>query len=601
MKKTIMMRLFLAALAVSASAETAHGSPNSIQPVLDPLTVSLVFDIAGRGDGGFNDLACAGVERAASEFGVQPVFVEHKRNLELNRALEQAASETDVIIGVGFAFSDRLNRLAALHPDKRFVCVDYAPKTDGEGRIQEPPRNLAGLMFREEEGAFLVGALAALKSRTARIGFIGGMDCPIIRKFQAGFLAGAGAVRPDVRVLSEFAGLTGSAFTDPEKGYEIAMRLYAKEADVIFHASGATGSGVFRAAREMNRLVIGVDIDESGKAPGLVLTSMTKNIDAAVYEAVRSCIQGEFGGGLRSLGLKEKGVGFVISEMNRDLIPRDILERVRSLESEIASGERVVPAVGTANRAVSREGLVEILDRLAEEIVDGLNSLDRDLKEAAESLSGLHLRSDAARRTLKGFYSRHPTVIDCGTAGERGILLAIEPQAHQASEGEDISGQAHMIRLLGTRRPVMSGVFRSVEGPEAAVIHQPVFSKNGVFTGSVFALFAPEYILAGVIGPVVSNLPVEVFLMQTDGRMVYSRDASETGLNLLTDETEQFSSGRSELARKLSAAETGDATFLSSRGAGEDSRSLRAVWRTISLHGAEWRLVVTAAEGATED
>lgn len=601
MRKMILMPLFLAAMTVSLAGASADAAPISIQPVPDPLTVSLVFDIAGRGDGGFNDLACAGVERAASEFGIQPVFVEHKRNLELNRALERAASETDVIIGVGFAFSDRLNRLAVLHPDKRFVCVDYAPRTDGEGRVQEPPRNLAGLMFREEEGAFLVGALAALKSRTARIGFIGGMDCPIIRKFHAGFLAGAGAVRPDVRVLSEFAGLTGSAFTDPEKGYEIAMRLYAKEADVIFHASGATGAGVFRAAREMNRLVIGVDIDESGKAPGLVLTSMTKNIDLAVYEAVRSCIQGEFRSGLWNMGLKERAVGIVVNDANRTLISPDILNRVRALESEIASGERVVPAAGTANRAVSREGLVEILDRLAGEIGDGLNSLDRDLKEAAESLSGLDLKSDAARQTLKRLYSRHPTVIDCGTAGDRGILLAIEPQAHQASEGEDVSGQAHMIRLLGTHRPVMSGVFSSVEGPEAAVIHQPVFSRYGVFTGSVFALFAPEYILAGIVGPVVSNLPVEVFLMQTDGRMVFGGNAAETGLNLLRDETEHASPGRSELARKSSAAETGDAVFLSGREAGEDSRSRRAVWRTISLHGAEWRLLVTAAEGATEN
>src|SRR5512145_1358725 len=227
-----------------------------------PLKVVLIFDIGGRGDGGFNDSAYTGLEKAVAELGVKAVYVEHKRNLELDLALSQAAaSDAGVIIGVGFAFSDKLNQLAVRYPEKKFICVDYSVKHDDKGRIIPPPANLAGLTFREEEGSYLVGAMAALTSKTGKIGFIGGMDSPLIRRFQAGYLAGASAVRPDVRVLSRYAGMTGQAFNDPPGGYRIATRMYRDGADIIYHAAGGTGAGVFRAAKEMNRLAIGVDSD----------------------------------------------------------------------------------------------------------------------------------------------------------------------------------------------------------------------------------------------------------------------------------------------------------------------------------------------------
>lgn len=172
-----------------------------VSPVHNPTPpkVTLIFDMGGRGDGGFNDSAYRGLEKAVAELGVKAVYIEHKRNLELEHAVNQAAaSDAGMIIGVGFAFSDTLKKLAEHYPQKKFVCVDYSAAYDDTGRIAPLPANLAGLQFREEEGSYLVGAIAALKSKTGTIGFIGGMDSPIIRKFQAGYLAGARAVRPDI-------------------------------------------------------------------------------------------------------------------------------------------------------------------------------------------------------------------------------------------------------------------------------------------------------------------------------------------------------------------------------------------------------------------
>lgn len=191
MKRIWMVFSLMMALAAPFVAAQASPAQNS-----NPLKVALFFDIGGRGDGGFNDSAYNGLEKAVAVLGVKADYIEHKRNLELEHDLiRAAASEAGMIIGVGFAFSDTLNKLAAQYPHKKFVCVDYSVKYDDKGRIAPLPANLAGLLFREEEGSYLVGAVAALKSKTGKIGFIGGMDSPIIRKFQAGYLAGASAVR----------------------------------------------------------------------------------------------------------------------------------------------------------------------------------------------------------------------------------------------------------------------------------------------------------------------------------------------------------------------------------------------------------------------
>lgn len=567
-----------------------------------PLKVVLIFDIGGRGDGGFNDSAYRGLEKAVAELGVKAVYIEHKRNLELDQAVhEAAASDAAMIIGVGFAFSETFNKLAAQYPEKKFVCVDYSVKPDDKGRSITLPANLAGLTFREEEGSYLVGALAALTSKKGKIGFVGGMDNPVIRKFQAGYLAGANAVRPGIRVFSRYAGMTGHAFNDPVKGYRLATRMYQDGADIIYHASGATGAGVFRAARELNRLVIGVDVDQSPQAPGFILTSMTKNIDVAVLESVRSLVQGNFTGGLKTFGLKENGVGFVYNDRNRKMIPAGVYEKVRVLRAKIVAGELVVPQTTRHKTLLSRDDLQVILERMRSEIVAALEKVDTDLRQSARDLSGRDLKGREARTALKKLYAANPYIIDCETVSNKGIMVAVEPPAHRNSEGADISRQEHMVKLFKTHRPVLSGSFHSVEGPQAVVIHHPVFSVGRRFDGSMAALFAPEYLLAGIIGPVQANLPVEIFLMQTDGLIIYDVDEKQIGRNAFTDPLYQPFPAVIALARRMVDAPEGKDTYNFYRKVGEAPIVKVIYWRTVRLHGTAWRLGITCAKDSLEN
>ncbi|MDD4091735.1 MAG: BMP family ABC transporter substrate-binding protein [Smithellaceae bacterium] len=566
-----------------------------------PLKVVLIFDMGGRGDGGFNDSAYIGMEKAVAELGVKAVYIEHKRNLELDHAASEAAdSDAQMIIGVGFAFSEKFDHLAARHPDKKFVVVDYSAKYDERGNLIVPPSNLAGLTFKEEEGSFLVGAIAALKSRTGKIGFIGGMDSPIIRKFQAGYEAGAKAVRPGIRIDSRYAGITGQAFRDPRKGYRIAVRMYKNGADVIYHAAGETGAGLFQAARKMNRLAIGADIDQSAQAPGRVLTSMLKNIDGAVFEAVQSCVRGSFSGGLKTLGLKEQGVGYVYNQQNRKLIPESIHQQVQALRAKIVSGALTVPDASGHRTALSRRELRDLLSRLQSEIQKTLNRLDHDLQHSAKVLAGKDLRGDFARGILQGLYRANPYIIDCETVSDSGIMLAVEPPAHRSSEGADISGQAHMIRLFKTHAPVLSGSFQSVEGPRSVVIHHPIFSTDREFSGSVSALFAPEYLLSSMIGPIAAYMPVSIFLMQTDGLIIYDVDAKQIGLNIFTDPLYQPFPELIALCRTMADAREGSGGYRFYRKVGERPIAKTVEWRTVELHGTPWRLAVAFAGDGVE-
>jgi basic membrane protein A len=203
---------------------------------------------------------------------------------------------------------------------------------------------MVALKFREEEGSFLVGALAALTSRSSVVGFVGGMDIPLIHKFEAGYIAGVKHVCERCRVLVGYAGVTGDAFKNPARGKELALAQYAAQADIIFHAAGSTGLGVFEAARETDRLAIGVDADQSNEAPGRVLTSMTKEVDVAVFDTVRDLLSGKWRGGIRVFGLREHGVDYVYDEHNRAAIAPAVRERVETLRRAIIAGEINVPS-----------------------------------------------------------------------------------------------------------------------------------------------------------------------------------------------------------------------------------------------------------------
>jgi basic membrane protein A len=308
------------------------------------LRVGLVFDLGGRGDKSFNDGAHAGAMRAARELGVTVRFIEPGDGSDREAGLRLLAAEgMDLVIGVGFIFSDHLLRLAREYPDIAFAGVDYALQVDAAGRPLPLPSNLAALKFREEEGSFLVGALAGLLTKSRVLGFVGGMDIPLIHKFAAGYREGIRAVCPSCRAIVQYAGVTPEAFRNPSKGKELALSQIQSGADILFHASGSTGLGVFEAARATKRLAIGVDSDQSHEAPGTVLTSMVKSIPTAIFEVVRHVLRRTFRGGVYSFGLAEGGVGFVYDDGNRALIPPGVKARVDALAREIVAGRIRVP------------------------------------------------------------------------------------------------------------------------------------------------------------------------------------------------------------------------------------------------------------------
>ncbi len=207
-----------------------------------------------------------------------------------------------------------------------------------------PPPNLAALKFREEQGSFLVGALAAMVGGSKKVGFVGGMDIPLIHKFEAGYRAGVKYVCADCTVLVQYAGVTPEAFRNPSKGKELALSQYEQGVNIIFHASGSTGLGVFEAAREMHKLAIGVDADQYSEAPGFILTSMVKGVDAVVYDQIGRVRAGTFHGGIYEYGLAENGVGWIYDEHNKALIPDSVKARLDSLRARSSSGKIIVPS-----------------------------------------------------------------------------------------------------------------------------------------------------------------------------------------------------------------------------------------------------------------
>ena len=311
----------------------------------DAVNVGVVFDVGGRGDKSFNDGAYLGAERAMRELGAHVRFVEPGDGADREAGLRLLAAEgMDLVIGVGFIFSDDLTRLAAEYPRTKFAGVDYSVGTGADGRPVAPPSNLAGLKFREEEGSFLVGALAAMVGHSKKVGFIGGMDFPLIQKFEAGYTAGVKYVCPDCQVISQYAGVTPDAFRNPGKGKELALSQYQSGVNVIFHASGSTGLGVFEAARQTGKLAIGVDADQYAEAPGHILTSMVKGVDAAVFDVISRVKTGRFQGGIYQFGLAENGVRYVYDEHNKALIPDSVHARLEQIKADIVSGKIKVPS-----------------------------------------------------------------------------------------------------------------------------------------------------------------------------------------------------------------------------------------------------------------
>lgn len=322
----------------SASAE-APGPGAATKPGAK-FKIGLIFDVGGLGDKSFNDSAYRGLKKAESDLGVTIQYIEPGDGSDRESALRQRAVKGDnLVIGVGFIFSDDITNLAKEFPNVKFACIDYS-KPAGVDKV---PDNLVGLRFREHEGSFLVGAIAGRVTKSKKIGFVGGMKIPLIRKFEAGFEAGVKQVCPDCQIFSGYAGTEPKAFADPTKGKELALAQYGRGADIVYHASGKTGDGVFNAAKEQKKLAIGVDSDQFHVAPCCVLTSMIKNVDVAVFDTIKEVVEDKFKGGEHEFGLKDGGIGFVYDDNNKAKISPEVAEEMKALSAKIIDGTIKVP------------------------------------------------------------------------------------------------------------------------------------------------------------------------------------------------------------------------------------------------------------------
>ncbi len=309
------------------------------------IKVGIVFDIGGKNDRSFNAAAWEGVKRAEKDLNICLYDVEPGNPTSIEPAMRAFAERNfDLIIGIGFAQGPIMQKVALDYPEIKFAIVDGVIfEADGK----TPKQNVASLVFREHEGSFLVGMIAAAKSKTGVLGFIGGMDIPLIHKFETGYEEGARYVNPNIRVIDNYVGVTDSAWNNPGKGKELALNQIEKGADVIFTAAGNSGLGAFDAVEqygknaqgEANKFVIGVDSNQNGGKPGFVLTSMVKRVDNAVYDVIKEIIDGNFKGGFHVFGLDKDGVAYAMDENNTAIIPVDVIQKTEEARAKIVSGE----------------------------------------------------------------------------------------------------------------------------------------------------------------------------------------------------------------------------------------------------------------------
>lgn len=297
------------------------------------LKVGMVTDVGGVNDQSFNQSAWEGLQKTKKEMGVKVSYQESKQDADYAANLETLYdAKNDLIWGIGFKMADAILLAAKQNPKQKYAIIDYSY---GE----KTPKNVIGVMFKAEEGAFLAGYIAAKMSKTNTIGFIGGMSVPIIHAFQYGYKAGAKHANPKITILEQHA----ESFTDAAKGKAIANQMMGKSADVVFHAAGAVGDGVIEAAKEKNKFAIGVDRDQNYLAPKNVITSSMKRIDNAVYNVVRDLSKGQFAGGSTiTYGLKDGAVDVAPTTMK--MIPMALMSDVSELKKKITDGKIKVPA-----------------------------------------------------------------------------------------------------------------------------------------------------------------------------------------------------------------------------------------------------------------
>ncbi len=327
-----MLRL-VAGIAVLVLAGLSSAGAAEFRP-------GVVYGIGGKFDKSFNEAAYNGAEAFKAKTGIPYLEFEITTSAQREQALRKMARrETSVIVAVGFGLASSVETVAAEYPETKFTLIDA---------VVEAP-NVQSVVFKEEEGSFLVGMLAAMASKTGKVGFVGGMDIPLIRKFACGYEQGAKHVDPKVQILVNMTGNTPEAWNDPTKGGELARSQFDRGADVVFAAAGGTGVGVYQAAKDLGKLAIGVDSNQNHLHPGTMLSSMVKRVDVAVREAFATAQAGTWAPGIAVLGLAEDGVGWALDEHNRALINAEMEGNLDAARAEIVGGQIAVADYSAKN------------------------------------------------------------------------------------------------------------------------------------------------------------------------------------------------------------------------------------------------------------
>ena len=321
MNRTIIGALAAVGLAVAGMAQA------------EDFTPAVVFDMGGKFDKSFNEAAFNGAERFKADSGIQYREFEVTNPSMREQALRNMARRgAQVVVAMGFAQAAAVETVAQEFPETKFTLIDM---------VVDLP-NVQSVIFKEHEGSFLVGMAAALASETGKVGFVGGMDIPLIRKFALGYVEGAKHINPDIDIFQNMTGTTPSAWNDPTRGGELARSQFDRGADVVYAAAGGTGIGVYQAAKDAGKLAIGVDSNQNYMHPGTMLTSMIKRVDVAVYESFRDAREGTWQGGIQILGLAEDGVGWALDEHNRSLIPAEVEAAIEQAREDIIAGRIAV-------------------------------------------------------------------------------------------------------------------------------------------------------------------------------------------------------------------------------------------------------------------
>jgi basic membrane protein A len=313
--KRIVLGL-LAATAMSVSAFAADVKP------------AIIYDLGGKFDKSFNEAAYNGAEKFKSETGIAYRDFEIQNDAQREQALRKFAEDgNNPIVMAGFSWAAALEKVATEFPDLQFAIIDMV--------VDKP--NIRSVVYKEHEGSYVVGVMAAMASKSKKVGFVGGMDIPLIRKFGCGYVGGAKAAGA-TDVIQNMTGDTPAAWNDPTKGGEIAKSQIDQGADVVYAAAGGTGVGVLQAAADAGKLGIGVDSNQNGLQPGKILTSMVKRVDVAVYNAFKDAQDSKFTAGINNLGLKEDGVGYAMDENNKNLVTPEMAAAAEKAKADIIAG-----------------------------------------------------------------------------------------------------------------------------------------------------------------------------------------------------------------------------------------------------------------------